>query len=43
MKDAEAKTHSYIVSYAELPEFQRRKDELFRNTVCAVLGLDLTA
>jgi len=39
VKDAEAKTHPCIVPYAELPEFQRRKDELFRGTVRAVLGL----
>ena len=42
VKDAEAKTHPCIVQYAELPEFQRRKDEIFRATVCAVLGIDLT-
>lgn len=39
VKDAEAKTHPCIVPYDSLPEFQRRKDELFRDTVCAVLGL----
>jgi len=39
VKDAEAKTHPCIVPYDELPEFQRRKDELFRGTVRAVLGL----
>ena len=42
VKDAEAKTHPCIVQYVELPEFQQRKDEIFRSTVCAVLGIDLT-
>lgn len=42
VKDAEAKTHPCIVPYDSLPEFQRRKDELFRETVCVVLGLDFT-
>lgn len=42
VKDFEAKTHPCIVPYDSLPEFQRRKDELFRDTVCAVLGLDFT-
>ena len=42
VKDAEAKTHPCIVQYTELPEFQQRKDEIFRSTVCAVLGIELT-
>lgn len=42
VKDAEAKTHPCIVQYAELSEFQQRKDEIFRSTVCAVLGIELT-
>lgn len=42
VKDAEAKTHPCIVPYDSLPEFQRRKDDLFRETVCVVLGLDFT-
>jgi len=42
VEDAEAKTHPHIAPYDSLPEFQRCKDELCRNTVCAVLGLDFT-
>lgn len=33
VKDATAKTHPCLVSYAELPEFQRVKDTLFRTVV----------
>jgi hypothetical protein len=33
VKDAEAKTHPCMVPYAELPEAQRKKDEVFQRTV----------
>ena len=32
-KDAEAKTHPYIVEFDKLPEFQKKKDALF----CAIV------
>lgn len=35
-KDAEAKTHPCLVSFEELPVFQRAKDVLFRNIVNAL-------
>jgi hypothetical protein len=37
VKDTEAKTHPCLVPYAELPEDQRLKDELFQ-AVVGVLG-----
>jgi hypothetical protein len=36
VKDATAKTHPCLVPYTELPEFQRKKDALFRNIVNAL-------
>lgn len=33
VKDAEAKTHPCMVDYADLPEEQRRKDEIFLDVV----------
>jgi hypothetical protein len=35
-KDAEAKTHPCIVPFEELPEFQQKKDKLFRAIVNAL-------
>ncbi len=35
-KDAEAKTHPCLVPYAQLDEYQRRKDHLFRAIVLAL-------
>jgi hypothetical protein len=37
-KDAEKKTHPCMVPYAELPEFQRRKDALFAAICNALTG-----
>ena len=39
VRSEELKTHPCMVPYAELPEFQRLKDAMFRNVVKAVLGL----
>lgn len=36
VKDADAKTHPCIVPFAELPDFQRKKDTLFRAIVNAL-------
>jgi hypothetical protein len=36
VKDPDAKTHPCIVPYAELPEFQRKKDALFLAIVRAL-------
>jgi len=36
VKDPEAKTHPCMVPYAELPEFQRKKDALFLAIVRAL-------
>lgn len=36
VKDAEAKTHHCIVPFDQLPEFQRKKDTLFRAIVNAL-------
>lgn len=36
VKDAEAKTHPCIVSFYALPEFQQKKDKLFRAIVNAL-------
>jgi hypothetical protein len=38
-KDPEAKTHPCIMAYDDLPETDRIKDELYRNTVMALLPL----
>jgi RyR domain len=38
VKDAEAKTHPCIMPYANLPEEQRIKDDIFRGTIKRVLG-----
>lgn len=35
-KDAEAKTHPCIVPFEQLPEFQQKKDKLFRAIVNAL-------
>jgi RyR domain-containing protein len=43
VKDAEAKTHPYLVSYDQLPQMQRVKDSLFGAVVRALapaLGLE---
>jgi hypothetical protein len=37
VKDADAKTHPCLVPYAELPEAQRMKDDIFRDTIMDVL------
>jgi hypothetical protein len=42
VKDVEAKTHPCFVPYAELPEDQRKKDDLYSSTIlimASVLGL----
>lgn len=36
VKDAEAKTHPCLVAYADLPEEQRVKDDLFHAVVAAL-------
>lgn len=38
-KDAEKKTHPYMVPYEELPDEQKLKDQLFVAVVRSVLGL----
>lgn len=35
VKDADAKTHPCLVAYADLPEAQRKKDQIFRDAVFA--------
>jgi hypothetical protein len=42
VKDATAKTHPCMVSYDQLPEAQRVKDDLFRNTIMQVLAVDMS-
>ena len=37
VKDVEAKKHPCMVPYAELPEFQRKKDALFQAIVVALI------
>jgi hypothetical protein len=37
VKDPIAKTHPCLVPYGQLPEFQRRKDALFRAIVLALI------
>lgn len=39
VKDPEKKTHPCIVPFDQLPEFQQKKDELFRKTVFAMKNL----
>jgi hypothetical protein len=36
-KDAEKRTHPCLVPYADLPEFQRTKDDLFRSVVMTAM------
>jgi hypothetical protein len=38
VKDPAAKTHPCLVPYAQLDEYQRKKDELFRAIVLALKG-----
>lgn len=37
VKDSEKKTHPCLVPYSELPEFQKRKDALFRAVALALI------
>lgn len=39
VKDVQAKTHPCCVPYSDLPEEQRRKDDLFLRTARTILGL----
>ena len=41
VKDAIAKTHPCIVSYDALPEAQRKKDDIFRDTIMKVLDISV--
>jgi len=42
VKDATAKTHPCMVPYDLLPEAQRKKDDHFRATIMASLGVDMS-
>ena len=41
IKDLEAKTHPCMVSYDELPEFQRSKDLIFSNLVKSAIAIEV--